>query len=70
MLEFIVSLFGCAHSRCTFPMTSTKLVYSHPDREASAKTYVVCLECGKEFTYDWDEMKVVGSIKEIRPAMA
>ena len=22
-------------------------------------TYVVCLECGKEFPYDWHEMKVV-----------
>jgi predicted protein tyrosine phosphatase len=22
-------------------------------------TYVVCLDCGKEFAYDWQEMKVV-----------
>ena len=22
-------------------------------------TYVVCLDCGKEFAYDWREMKIV-----------
>jgi hypothetical protein len=22
-------------------------------------TYVVCLDCGKEFRYDWHEMKIV-----------
>jgi hypothetical protein len=22
-------------------------------------TYVVCLDCGKEFAYDWDQMKVL-----------
>jgi hypothetical protein len=22
-------------------------------------TYVVCLDCGKEFAYDWEEMRVV-----------
>jgi hypothetical protein len=22
-------------------------------------TYVVCLDCGKEFAYDWQEMRVV-----------
>jgi hypothetical protein len=24
-------------------------------------TYVVCLDCGKEFPYDWAEMKMVRS---------
>jgi hypothetical protein len=22
-------------------------------------TYVVCLDCGKEFAYDWQEMRIV-----------
>lgn len=22
-------------------------------------TYVVCLDCGKEFAYDWEQMKVL-----------
>ncbi len=24
-------------------------------------TYVACLDCGKEFRYDWHEMRIVGS---------
>jgi hypothetical protein len=27
-------------------------------------TYVVCLDCGKEFAYDWAQMKVAFSLKE------
>jgi hypothetical protein len=33
-----------------------------PDR----RTYVVCLDCGKEFPYDWEQMKMVTSHAEIR----
>lgn len=50
------SFFGCSHRRTTFPLT--------PSRSAGAPgairtgTYVVCLDCGKEFAYDWDEMRV------------
>ncbi|MGZ4827853.1 MAG: hypothetical protein ACXVY9_10845 [Terriglobales bacterium] len=25
------------------------------------ETYVVCLDCGKEFAYDWQEMRFVSS---------
>ena len=24
-------------------------------------TYVVCLDCGKELPYDWEEMKIISS---------
>jgi hypothetical protein len=24
-------------------------------------TYVVCLDCGKEFPYDWSQMRIVSS---------
>ena len=40
--------FGCPHSRTTFPLTA----------KSPKRTYVVCLECGKEFEYDWKEMRV------------
>ena len=49
--------FGCAHERTTFPLT--------PARRASVPgvirngTYVVCLDCGKELPYNWDEMKIM-----------
>ena len=54
-------LFPCSHSRTTFPMSRRK---HHP-----TSTYVVCLDCGKEFGYDWTEMKMGREIKT-EPASA
>jgi hypothetical protein len=28
-------------------------------------TYIVCLDCGKEFPYDWQKMKVVAPAKRV-----
>jgi hypothetical protein len=52
-------LFGCRHKRYSFPLTAKK--GSSPQSQAGQVTgiYVVCLDCGKEFPYDWKEMKVV-----------
>jgi len=63
MFRFVTSLFGCAHARCTFPITATK-----PGQAST--TYVVCLDCGKEFPYDWERMKVVTSGEKVRHAAA
>ncbi len=52
--------FGCSHKRCSFPIT----VRGRQRRSEAALvtgTYVVCLECGREFPYDWEEMKIVRS---------
>lgn len=50
-------LFGCWHTRYSFPITSKP---GHRSKAAKATgTYVVCLDCGKEFAYDWTQMKVV-----------
>jgi hypothetical protein len=54
---FLNAMFGCTHKNYSFPFTPK-------DRHSSAAagptgTYVVCLGCGKEFPYDWHEMKVV-----------
>jgi hypothetical protein len=51
-------LFGCWHNKLSFPLT----VRSGSRRSAAASltgTYVVCLDCGKEFAYNWQEMKIV-----------
>ena len=49
MLNSILEiLFGCAHRTTTFPLT--------PKRKRD--TYVVCLDCGKEFGYDWNAMRI------------
>jgi hypothetical protein len=42
------TLFGCSHQRTTFPLT--------PARQKG--TYVSCLDCGKEFAYDWKSMRI------------
>ncbi len=61
MLKFVASLFGCTHHRCTFPITSRKA--AGEASEPSRKTYVVCLDCGKEFGYDWQKMKKVATAR-------
>jgi hypothetical protein len=50
-------LTGCAHRRTSFPITCrTKRSPTEPARN---ETYVVCLECGKRFPYDWEAMCMV-----------
>lgn len=52
MLNSVIeSLFGCSHRRTTFPMTPKR-----PSVHAGA--YVTCLDCGKEFAYNWSEMRM------------
>ena len=53
------SLFRCSHQRTTFPITPgrRKVAFSATAAKA-ANTYVVCLDCGKEFSYDWQLMKI------------
>jgi hypothetical protein len=53
------SLFGCWHGHYSFPITVKR-----GRRNAAALvtgTYVVCLDCGKELPYDWQEMKIVSA---------
>ncbi|HEY1730806.1 MAG TPA: hypothetical protein VGG15_03615 [Terriglobales bacterium] len=50
-------VFGCSHKRCSFPIT----VRGKQRRSAAASvtgTYIVCLDCGQEFAYDWNKMKM------------
>jgi hypothetical protein len=54
--NLIDSLFGCSHKRITFPIT----IKQGQKQKTGATTYVVCLDCGGEFAYDWKEMKVLG----------
>jgi hypothetical protein len=48
--SFIDGLFGCSHRRTTFPIT--------PKRAARSGAHVTCLDCGKEFAYNWSEMRM------------
>jgi hypothetical protein len=44
-------LYGCSHRRTTFPMTLRA-------KSTHAETYVVCVECGRQFGYDWSTMHI------------
>ena len=62
------ALFGCWHTEYSFPIT----VRAGQRRSKAASvtgTYVVCLNCGKEFAYDWQEMKIVDSSDRINRSM-
>jgi hypothetical protein len=50
------SLFGCSHQRTTFPITRGRKLTDA--KNAGGRTYIVCLDCGKEFGYDWKAMRV------------
>jgi hypothetical protein len=52
------SLFGCTHHRMTFPITPGRKLRPHPGAAHMHGMYVVCLDCGQEFRYDWDEMRI------------
>ena len=54
----LTALFGCAHERTTFPLTPVPRAGSSTKGPAFDGTYVACLDCGKEFCYDWDEMRI------------
>ncbi len=58
MWKLLALLFGCTHDHLSFPFTP-RLSRCRPDAAKFTGTYVVCLECGKEFAYDWEQMRVV-----------
>ena len=60
MLNVIEYFFGCSHKRCTFPLSS-KPGQRRSGTAAVTGTYYVCLDCGKEFAYDWEAMGQVKS---------
>lgn len=55
MLQACVEfLLGCQHRHLSFP------VVSQEDRERDgvhAQPHVTCLDCGREFWYDWTRMR-------------
>jgi hypothetical protein len=54
------TMFGCRHARYSFPIT-VRAGSRRTQKAQRTGTYVACLDCGKEFRYDWQEMKIVGS---------
>ena len=54
------TVFGCWHSHYSFPMT-VRAGSRRNQAAARLGTYVVCLDCGKELAYDWQQMRVTNA---------
>jgi hypothetical protein len=56
MLHSVMNaLFRCGHQRTTFPITPRRN-WGSAVSDSRSGTYVACLDCGKEFAYDWKSM--------------
>ena len=59
MIDTLLNLvFRCAHRRLTRPVTPVVR-----GDAAHTGTYVVCLDCGKQFSYDAKEMRIGRAIE-------
>lgn len=69
--SLINTLFGCSHQRTTFPLTPARrgVGNSVPGVQRNG-TYVTCLDCGKEFAYDWKAMRIGQPVIDPAPAVA
>lgn len=54
MIDTVLNLlFRCSHKRLTRPITPVM-----KSGQPHGETYVVCLDCGKQFAYDIREMRI------------
>ena len=66
-LNLIDLVFGCWHRHLSFPI-SAKPGQRRSEAARATGTYVVCLDCGKEFSYDWEQMRVINDGEQALPA--
>ena len=73
MVEKVLQLLSltCRHRRITQPFAaSTAAATSRTDSWEPVGTgpshYVVCLDCGRKFTYDWNQMRIVKTTAQAR----
>jgi len=67
--KLVDAFFGCRHTRYSFPVTIRGKA-RRPQAASLTGTYVACLDCGREFPYDWHEMKVITSPERHREHLA
>ena len=59
MSKLVDVLFDCCtHARYRSPI-SVRAGQRRPKAAGMTGMYVVCVDCGKEFAYSWDEMRVI-----------
>jgi hypothetical protein len=59
-MKLLDMMFGCSHKNYSFPISVRGRRRRSPAASVTG-TYVVCLDCGQELPYDWDEMRVVAA---------
>jgi hypothetical protein len=52
-------VFSCWHQQRSFPITVRGKLRRSIAAASVTGTYVVCLDCGREFPYDWSRMKML-----------
>jgi hypothetical protein len=67
--KLVEAVFGCRHARYSFPVSVRRMAH-RPQAAALTGMYVACLDCGREFPYDWKEMKVITSPERHRQHLA
>lgn len=60
-------LYGCGHRQTTFPITLRARMRMEGEQSAPSDTYIVCLECGRHFAYDWTTMHIAKRIAWAAP---
>ena len=62
LLQFLA--IRCSHKKLSQPFAASVAVRRTSSGwdvpSPTAKHYVVCLDCGRKFEYDWGKMRVVG----------
>jgi hypothetical protein len=51
-------VFSCRHKKCT-PLITCRPGQPRSRVASITGTYFVCLGCGKEFAYDWENMRAI-----------
>lgn len=51
-------VFSCRHKKCT-PLITCRKGQPRSKVASITGTYFVCLGCGKEFAYDWENMRII-----------
>lgn len=67
MVEKVLQLFfiACRHRHTSQPFSASsgRVVAAANDSwepvAAASGCYIVCLDCGKRFSYDWNKMRIV-----------
>jgi hypothetical protein len=70
MIDSLLKTFlSCSHRRLGFPITVKRDPHVSGSRYGR-RTYVICLDCGTELPYSWDEMRIEKAEPAIIGALA